>query len=91
MVTARLQPAGRTTWAMAGTSAMKGDASRATTAMLRIADRHPGSARAARAPSTMRSTMDRLPVTGTGFGRWTRTSATTTAPNDAALTANTMA
>ena len=56
-----------------------------------MAERHPGSARAAWAPSTIRWTIDRCPVTGTGFGMWTSNSAMTTAPNDSALIPNTKA
>ena len=70
---------------------MKGDTSRATTAMQMMADRHPGSARAARTPSAIRRAMDRWPDCGTGGGRCTRSSAITTAPNDAALMPNTIA
>ena len=70
---------------MAGTRAMNGDASRATTAIHPMAERQPGSARAARAPSTIRRTIGPMPVTGSGCGRWTSRSATTTAPNDRAL------
>ncbi len=76
---------------MAGTRAMNGDASRATTAIQPMAERHPGSARAAWAPSTIRWTIDRSPVTGSGFGRWTSSSATTTAPKERALIPKTKA
>ena len=78
-----------TTPAMAGTRAMNGDASRATTAMRPIAARQPGSAKAILAPTAMRATMDVSSGTRRRVGRRTMRRATTTAPNDAALMAKT--
>ena len=76
---------------MAGTSAMKGEASRATTAMSSMAARQPGSATAALAPTTIRGTIPRRGRRSSGFGSRTSTSATTTAPNEAALMPKTTA
>ena len=76
---------------MAGTRAMNGDASRATMAIRRMAERQPGSAIAARAPSAMRCTILIGPACPRGLGSRTIISATTTAPKDAALIPNTRA
>ena len=76
---------------MAGTSAMNGEASRATTAMSSMAARQPGSAMAARAPMTIRGTIPRPRPALIGFGSLTRANATTTAAKDAALMPNTTA
>ncbi len=68
---------------------MKGEASRATTAISPMADRHPGSARAARIPSAMRETKLAPRWRRAGLGSLTMARATTTAAKEAALTAKT--
>lgn len=76
---------------MTGTRAMNGEARRATTAMKPMADRQPGSARAARTPSTIRRPSSSRPGWRAGAGSRTSRRATTTAPNEAALIPKTTA
>ena len=76
---------------MAGTRAMNGEASSATTPMHAMAERHPGSARAARTPSAIRDAIEGWPATGSGRGRRTSSRAPTTAPKESALMPKTKA
>ena len=73
--------------AMAGTSAMNGEPISATTAMRKMAARHPASARTTRTPSAIRLPMLSESGLDTCPGSRRRSRATTTAPKEAAFKA----